>query len=125
MESAENFLEHFGVKGMHWGQRRETIIEARSQQAKLTRKTNKAKTAYDRANATGTGRAAALRELKKNEKIEWENRQTAKTLTRGEQVFTGVLAGVVLTPLTAVALLGGSAVYSRDKKKFHSKYPNS
>jgi hypothetical protein len=124
MESAEDFLAHYGVRGMHWGQRKAVINEARGQMKDLHKVTKQSEAKYASARSN-SGRAAALRELKKNERIEWDNKQVAKTLTRGEQVFIGVAASIGGTPLLAAGLLGATTGLNRDSKKFKSKYPTS
>jgi hypothetical protein len=124
-ENTDGFLEHFGVKGMHWGVRSAVINTARLNQGKLGVQTRKSEKEYLNARKAGGDEKGTLKKLQTDERTEWENKKTAQTLTRGEQIGLGIFASLTLTPVVAAGIIAGTSIYTRDGQKFVSKYPDS
>lgn len=122
-DATDAFLEHYGVKGMHWGARKAVIKTARQNLGQKQLDTKKAERSYLRAK-TGDEKKRTLKELQGKERDEWENKQIAATLTRGEQFVLGLTTGVLLTPVGGIAALAATSALSRDSKQFTSQYPD-
>lgn len=90
----ENFLAHYGVKGMEWGQRKAAIKSARSDVGRHERKVITAEQEYLKARESGNAKRTATKEqdLKKVWTDREVNRLTASTLTRGEQLLIGAMS---------------------------------
>ena len=111
-EDVDEFLAHYGVRGMKWGQRKATISKAR-QQTIETIIPNKHKEL--RKISEGSGTRAEKRSARKQVNKDYRNNETVRTaitMTRGEQVAATLLAGPI--GLTYVAAL---SISNRDSKR--------
>jgi hypothetical protein len=89
-------LLHYGVKGMKWGVRKQTIVAARQRQAQRHRELVR----YDDQAQTAPNAKAAKAAENKARKIAVDlqtndDRITAAHMTRGEQVASVLVAGPV------------------------------
>lgn len=114
----EQALQHYGVKGMRWGQRKATIQKARVATGKHERALGKAEQEYLRARNSGKKKATdkALADLNDKFKKREANRLTAATLTRGEQVSSAILGSLIVSPVGAAAFLGARSASTRDSR---------
>jgi hypothetical protein len=121
-DAATAYLAHYGVKGMHWGERKATIKAARRAKKGFRRELKSAKQEFVNARATGNAKkvADATKNLNETYKAKTANKRTAQTLTRGHQVALALL----VTPVAAGLAIGGNAYSTRDSKPLKD-YPVS
>jgi len=93
----DEFLEHYGVVGMKWGQRKQGNAYDIRRARQSVKKTDKAyKDAKEVAKRTHRGNRAAAKVLAQEKKIEAlknPDRVLAARLTRGEKVIAAFLPG--------------------------------
>jgi len=121
----DDFLAHYGKKGMKWGQRRAAkkqeraqndldIVNARvRQQIRAGRLNNKAAATY--MTTTKKGQDAAQEAYARAEKkyLNHPDADTAAKLTHGEKVSERVLVGIGLASIAVFA--GGVALTALDR----------
>src|SRR5665811_1157654 len=114
--SIEEFMEHYGVLGMHWGvtRARATSRNVRSSRNQITRKREALNKKSDQVhrNASGTpARKAGTKELAKMrmDYLKDPDRVTAARMTTGEKVAIALF----LTPVAAAAAIAGTSARSR------------
>lgn len=128
-------LEHHGVKGMHWGQRkaRATGPEIRTARSKVHLEADKVRQQAKKAKqAAGTKSASRENAKLSKMKVDFLNnpdRATAARMTRGEK-FASILLTGVASPLTVVsvgAIAGSSArartIEKRQQTGYYNKKP--
>lgn len=132
----DEFLEHYGVKGMKWGHRKAISTEVAGgfiQRTKLRNKVNKqgrqAQRAGLKANLTvGKGRETA-KENARHKKLDYLNnpdRVTAMTLTKGEKIATVLLSGNPIAGVVAVKIQGAAtnrAEYMQKTGGYNQQHP--
>lgn len=114
------FLEHYGKKGMKWGERRAAkrvarddrdreIVGARARQTKRAASLNQ-KAAATYVQTTKKGQEAAEAAYAKAEKafINHPDVKKSQQLTHGEKVTTGILAGTMAAAAFGAAFLATS-----------------
>jgi hypothetical protein len=108
----DDFLEHYGVKGMKWGHRKATSGEIHGARRRVEAGRKKVNAAEDKMATARTSKDAAA--AKKNfDKVNKEflnnpDRVTALRLTKGEKWSNAAL--IVLFPGAGAAAVGGFAV---------------
>ena len=124
-------LEHYGKKGMHWGQRSSYPNTTEIQRArgsvnkslgKYTRQRNKAVGATIKRAPNAPQQRAKAKKLKVAH-LNNPDRVTALRLTKGEAVAHGILA-VGITPLVPAVSIAGREVAARHitKKQQQGSY---
>jgi len=110
-------IEHHGVKGMHWGNRK-TGPEIRTARANISTQAAKVRQ-QERKTVAAIGTKSAAKEQAKLSKMKIDflnnpDRVTAAKMTRGEKIAAVLLTGVA-TPATLVSAgaIAGTAARSR------------
>lgn len=118
--TTEEFLAHYGVKGMRWGHRKarptsDDIHDARiriaGKQQQLKKQTKAVKTAKKSGNASKQAAAEKKLQDMKTDFLKNPDRVTASRLTKGEKWAVGILT-VGTGPVGVAALIGGQAARS-------------
>lgn len=108
----DDFLEHYGVKGMKWGHRKPTsseIVGARRRVAKASRKVDNAEDKMSTAKDAKSAKAAKKEFDKVNKEfLNNPDRVTALRLTTGEKWSHAALA--VLFPVAGTAAVAVAGV---------------
>lgn len=135
-EFVGDFLEHYGVKGMRWGQRKARNADIKSARRRIHRQTGKdwdklGKLEDKALNAkTAAARDAATRKLTAEEQrqsiahLKNPDRATAMRMTTGEKVALVIIGGAITGPVIPVAY-GGARLAARkivEKKQREGAY---
>jgi hypothetical protein len=115
----EEWLAHYGVKGMKWGQRKApTSAEIHDARARTASRERELSRQVDRTNLAKPGREQAREAKKLNELtldyLKSPDRATALRMTKGEKVMNGIIAvGFPGVGTGAVAVAAGARVAIR------------
>lgn len=121
-EDVEDFLEHYGVKGMKWGVRKDRVSGADRRIARAevndVRKSARSAIKQHRRAGSNAERAAAQKKYQKDvldrikSKEFKENYKKANTMSKGEMAAQAVLLG----PMALVTIPATRAGYSQRQK---------
>lgn len=132
----EEFLAHFGVKGMRWGHRKsapsgrqggKTYGERSALRDQVNAQQLRSNVASTKAALTVGKNRKAVKEAAHKQRLDYlrnPDRVTAATMTRGEKRATIILTSLTMSPLAAVATVGVQNAYANrvEYKQKNNKY---